>query len=343
MRLVSKKCPTNEKVNYDSTVKKVYAAWNVNKKVRRNSTSGGVFSLLAQKILKKDGIVVGVKWTNNFEAVHCVIDSDSDIHLLNGSKYVQSQTNNIYQKVKKYLQQGRFVLFSGTPCQNHALRSFLNKDYDNLFQIDVVCHGVPSQAMLQRHLKEINVNKRKIVNICLRFKNPWWDYSSVRIDYDDLSFYQKYTVDDSFFTLFNLGFSLRNSCHVCKYACSHRYSDITLADYWGYSPKKYKMRDYLKGTSLILINTNKGNQIFEQIKEKLIYDISNLDQAKKSNKCLSEPFHLLEKETQDFWRDYENGMSVDDLCKKYVPNPYTVPRFIWIRRLIKKNKWVLKR
>lgn len=341
--LCQNRCPSNAKVTRDSTVKKVYAAWNINKRVRRNSTSGGVFSLMAQKILQKDGIVVGVKWTDNFEAAHCVVDCESDIHLLNGSKYVQSQTYNIYQTVKKYLQEGRVVLFSGTPCQNHALRSFLNKDYDNLFQIDVVCHGVPSKAMLQRHLKEINTNKRKITNICLRFKNPWWDYSSVRIDYDDLSFYQKYTVDDSYFTLFNLGFSLRHSCHICKYACSHRYSDITLADYWGYSPKKYEMRDYLKGTSLVLINTDKGNQIFEQIKEKLIYDISDLNQAKKSNKCLSAPFQLPEKETQGFWLDYENGMSVDNLCKKYVPNPYKIPKFIWIRRLIQKNKWVLKR
>lgn len=342
--ICQKKCPANDVTNVESNVKKVYAVWNKNKTVRKKSTSGGVFTLLAESILKKGGIVAGVKWNGNFLAEHCIIDTYSDIYLFNGSKYVQSNTKNIYYKVKDALQAGQKVLFSGTPCQNHALISFLGKKYANLYQIDVVCHGVPSAEMLNKYLNEVtNKGAKKVKNIRLRYKNPYWDYCSVKIDFTDGSFYSKYTVEDSFYTLFNIGYSLRESCHTCKYTNLHRQGDVTLADFWGYRPKNFKMRDFLKGTSLILINSTKGQELFNTIKTSICYEQSTINQAQKGNRSLSQPFEINPSEKKAFWNDYEQGMSVMSLCKKYVPNPYKIPKLLWLRRIKARYGWAVKR
>lgn len=337
------KCPANIEQETDNTVKDVYAAWNKNKTVRGRSTSGGIFGLLSEKVISDGGMVAGVRWTDDFHAQHYMIDFAEDITLLNGSKYVQSNTKDIYFQVKTALANGKEVLFSGTPCQNHALRSFLGKGYDNLYQIDLVCHGVPSYEMLERYLNKRKEVDKTISNIRLRYKNPYWDYCSVRIDFTDGSKYEKYTVDDSYFTLFNIGYSLRDRCRRCKYTNTHRYSDITLADFWGYSPKNFKMHDFLKGTSLILVNSDRGDKILNSIKNNLVIEPSTIDKAISGNKALEMPFSPPQSDVNNFWSDYENQMSVDDLCKKYVPHPFVIPNHLWLRRLKKKYKWVLKR
>lgn len=342
--LCQRKCPANQMTDLEQNVRQVYAAWNKNRKVRKRSTSGGVFSLFAESILNDGGFVSGVKWTENFNAEHCIIDKAADLPLLNGSKYVQSNTADIYLKVKSALEDGRKVLFSGTPCQNHALKMFLGKEYNSLYYIDLVCHGVPSYEMLKRYLLERSNNGQKTVsNVQFRYKNPHWDYCYVRVDFTDGTHYKKYTVDDSYFTIFNIGYSLRDRCRECKYTSTHRYGDITLADFWGYRPYKFKMRDFNKGTSLILINSEKGQSLFDLIDENLIYEKSTIDQAIKGNKALKMPFPPPQDDVNNFWIDYENGMKVDALCKKYVPNPFTLPDLLWLRRLKAKYFGVIKK
>ncbi|NLK92419.1 MAG: 4Fe-4S binding protein [Bacteroidales bacterium] len=341
--LCSARCPANAKPINSCNVNKVYAAWNKNKQVRANSSSGGVFNIIAEKIISDFGVVAGAKWTNNFHPEHCLIENKEKLFLLNGSKYVQSDTANIYSEVKDALKKGKNVLFSGTPCQNHALKSYLGKEYNNLYQIDLVCHGVPSYDMLCRHICEIKSSINKVVDIKFRYKNPYWDYCSVKIDFTDGSSYVKYTSDDSYFTLFNIGYSLRDSCRQCKYTNTYRYGDITLGDYWGYSPNSSKMRDFQKGISLILVNSLKGEEILDRIKGDLIIEPSTLNQAIKGNRSLKMPFSPPEGEVNEFWIDYENGMTVDELCKKYVPTPYVVPKLLWLRRLKRKYKWVIKK
>jgi coenzyme F420-reducing hydrogenase beta subunit len=316
-------------------VQQVYAAWNKNKKVRKRSTSGGMFTLLAESILRDGGVISGVKWMDYFSAGHYMTDNSADLPVLNGSKYVQSNTADIYSKVKSALDDERKVLFSGTPCQNHALKMFLGKEYSNLYQIDFVCHGVPSYEMLKRYLSERSYNGLKTVsNVRFRYKNPYWDYCFVKVDFTDGTHYMKYTVDDSYFTIFNIGYSLRDICRHCKYTSTNRYGDITLADFWGYRPDNFKMRDFNKGTSLVLINSEKGQFLFDSIdNENLVCEKSTIDRAIRGNKALKMPFSPPQNDVDSFWIDYESGMTVDALCKKYVPDLIALPNLLWLRRL----------
>ena len=146
------KCPSNLEKQCRSTVQEVYAAWNHDKKVRKESSSGGIFTLIAEKLLEEGGVVAGVAWDEQFHPHHVMCDNVNDLEKLRGSKYSQSNTGDIYRIIKHELSTGRKVLFSGTPCQNAALKSYLGKDYYNLFMVDLVCHGVPSNKILDDYL-----------------------------------------------------------------------------------------------------------------------------------------------------------------------------------------------
>ncbi len=336
------KCPANQPINREANVIQTYAAWNKNKMVRRRSSSGGLFSVFAEKILNEGGIVVGVA-LQNLEAKHIIITSISELPALNGSKYVQSKTGNIYINIKKYLDSGKKVLFSGSPCQIHAMKQFLGKEYDNLILIDVICHGVPSLTMLHKHIKEVSGN-RKAKEIKFRYKDPYWDYSFVKIDYEDGgASYQQFTVDDDYFHLFNIGFSIRNSCHECHYTSTHRQGDITLADYWGYRAHDIKMNNYLSGISLVLVNSDKGEMLLDSIKSKLKIETTSLDNAKRGQKCLSEPFKLPDKALKAFWEDYNIGMPISKLSQKHYPKKFIRPNLMWLRHLKARFYWIIKK
>ncbi len=336
-----KKCPINQPIEQQETVQNTYAAWNKDIVVRKRSSSGGVFSVLAKHILSNGGIVVGVA-LQGLEAKHIVVSELSKLSLLNGSKYVQSNTGTIYKKVKDYLESGKTVLFSGTPCQVHAIKQFLGKEYENFFGVDVVCHGVPSLTMLHKHLKEIG-GERKIKDIRFRYKDPYWDYSFVRVEYDDGKTYQQLTVDDDYFHLFNIGFSIRHSCHECHYTSTHRQGDITLADFWGYRAHNFNMNNYFRGISLILINSEKGKKLLSLVKSDLQIETASLEMAKRGNKCLVEPFKLPDDKLKQFWEDYNNDMSVLELGKKHYPKKFVRPKFLWLRHIKSKYFWIIKR
>jgi len=221
--LCRNKCPSNVFQATETNVKKVYVSWNKDKKIRKNSSSGGIFTEIAKKIIEQGGVVCGVAWNEEFHPHHILVNRTKDISKLQGSKYSQSITGDIYKLIKEKLDKGILILFSGTPCQNAALKSFLGKNYQNLYSIDLVCHGVPSNKMLDNYLF---LFEKDIQNVRLRHKDPFWDYSFVRIDFKDGTKYQKLTIEDDYFNLFNVGFTLRNSCHNCQYANTNRKGDI---------------------------------------------------------------------------------------------------------------------
>lgn len=337
--LCKSRCPSNSQIPTGNNVQNVYAAWNRNNEIRGTSSSGGIFYLLSNFVIDKGGVVAGVAWNKRNHPQHILIDNVDDIGLLQGSKYSQSNTQNIYAEIKELLQSGRIVLFSGTPCQNIALKSYLGKEYCNLVNIDLVCHGVPSNRMLDDYYNMFN---RKVDKVRLRYKDPWWDYCFVRLDFEDGSKYQALTIEDDYFNLFNIGFSLRESCHNCKYANTHRYGDITLADFWGFKAHNFKTRDYNKGTSCVLINSEKGKRLFDAIKDFSFYEESTLDEAINGNKCLKEPFKVDKIVLDQFWRDYESGMNIHKLNKKYCAGTFQLPKFMTLRRLVRKYRWLLK-
>jgi coenzyme F420-reducing hydrogenase beta subunit len=334
------KCPANSNENYNE-IKEVYACWTKNSKERKKSTSGGMFSELSRYVLQQNGCVVGVQWSKNFTPEHIIVHGLEDLDKLKGSKYAQSNVGNIYIKVKDVLIDGKTVLFSGTPCQVAALRSFLGKEYDNLFCVDLVCHGVPSSKMLSNYYRE--VHSGILNNVSLRYKDPYWDYSYVKIDFDDGYHYQELTLNDSYFNLFNIGYSLRNSCHSCKYTSTNRVGDITLADFWGYLPNSMEAVSYNRGTSCVLLNTEKGKMLFSAMKNKVYSEKSTIEKAVQGNKCLKEPFTLDNNLLRSFWRDYEDGFSLKDLNEKYCADTFKLPSLMPIRRLYNKFRWVIKR
>lgn len=338
----AKKCPANQIIDRSINVKKTYAAWNKNRVIRKSSSSGGIFSVLAERILSEGGVVVGVA-LQNLEARHIIVSSMSELSALYGSKYVQSYTGDVYKQVKVQLEIGKKVLFSGTPCQIHAIRQFLEKDYDNLICVDVICHGVPSLSMLHKHIAEVS-RERKAKDIKFRYKDPYWDYSYVRVEYADNGVpYQRLTVDDDYFHLFNISFSIRQSCHECHYACTHRQGDITLADYWGYRAHNFKMNNYFGGISLILVNSYKGQKLLDDVTSELKIEHASLENAKCGQKCLSEPFRLPSEDLEAFWKDYRSGMTIRELSEKYYNNKFVRPKFLWLRHLKSKYIWIVKK
>ena len=337
--LCQSSCPSNIIHDKTKSIKKVYAAWNKNKYVRKKSTSGGVFTLLAEAILKQDGLVCGVAWDESHLPRHIIIKDFHDIDLLNGSKYSQSITGCIYSKVKEALDRNITVLFSGTPCQNSALSNFLGKEYSNLYQLDLICHGVPSNIMLEKYYSSF---RKEIKAVNLRYKDPYWDYTFVKIDFNDGSFYKNLTIDDDYFNLFNIGYSIRNSCQSCRYTNTYRMGDITLADFWGFKAHSFKTIDYNKGTSCILINSEKGQKLFDLVNKNLYFEESTIEKAIAGNKCLKEPFKVDEDKKKHFWDDYESGLSVHELCAKYCERRFNLPNHLNIRRFANQFRWIFK-
>lgn len=341
--LCVQKCTENNPLLQISHKQKVYAAMNRNKLVRKNSTSGGIFSLLAQEIIRQGGLVFGIKWDNKFNTCYCCVDNTNDLDLLYGSKYIQCVPNKIYKKVKQVLNEGKTVLFSSTPCQVSALNNYLKKPYQRLYTVDLVCHGVPSYDIFEKHLKEITDGNLDLVEkVSLRYKDPCWSYSSVKIDLKGRKNYLKLTMEDPFFNLFNFNYSLRESCHNCRYTTVERQGDITLSDFWGYVPKNFKTRDFDRGISCVLVNNEKGEDLFDKVKRSAIYEESNVDDAKRANKSLSKPFEA-PCDVADFWNDYEKGISITELNAKYIVKPFVIPKFLWLRRIKRKYKWIFRR
>lgn len=241
-----------------------------NDEVRRGSSSGGVFYLLAQKFIEEKGYVCGAVFDENLKLHHIVSNSIADVEKMRGSKYFQSNTEKIYKEIRILLAKGESVLFSGTPCQVAALYSFLGDEYSNshLFTIDILCHGVPSQYCFDKYISE-NHNK-PIENVNFRDKRYGWRADSITVEYCDGERYRGDMKEDLLIPkdTFELGFQhnimLRKSCSNCKYCDFPRCGDITLGDFWGISKIDATQSDN-KGTSLVYLNNERGEKLFNEI------------------------------------------------------------------------------
>lgn len=265
-------CPSlNLKAIYPQTsenmdeVPKTYAAINTDEKIRKDSSSGGIFHLLASKCIEQGGIVFGAGFDEDWEVCHQSAKTKEDLAKLRVSKYLQSRVEDTFRQVQKELKTGRQVLFSGTPCQCAALKQFLKKDYENLFLVDFICHGVPSPAVWRKYLA-LRANKKEIRRISFRNKNLSWERYLLAIFFENAN---KYLAADLTQDLYLQGFLqniyLRPSCHACKFCRANRPTDITLADFWGVKEECPEMYDG-KGTSLVFIHSPKGEKAFADIK-----------------------------------------------------------------------------
>lgn len=263
---------------------KCYAVW-ANDEIRKKSASGGAFSLLANYVLKQDGYVCGAAWDENFNVEHIVIHSAQELHKLQGVKYIQSTTAKTYSEIKENLRGGKLVLFVGTPCQVAGLKAYLQKEYENLITVDLVCHGAPSRGVWRRYIKEIAGDKQ-ITRIQFRNKAYGWK-QCLELHFSDGSVYRNVPPMDVFYETFFILLNTRESCHNCLFAKIPRQGDLTIGDGWECDPS---MNDG-KGTSEILINNEKGSKIFEAIKPQIMkFEDFDLEQAISGNVALTRPF-----------------------------------------------------
>ena len=273
-------CPILHKSEVDNNPI-AYACFNKDEEVRRESSSGGIFTLIATNIIEDNGVVFGARFNDLFEVEHNYIESVEDIKVFRGSKYVQSKMGYTFTKVKKFLEDGRKVLFSGTPCQVGGLKSFLGKEYENLICIDIICHGVPSPLAWNKYRNEVS-NGKKITDVSFRDKTYGWKDYSFRMDFEDGTRYFEKGTENKYIKGFIGDIYLRNSCYQCKFKTLHRQSDLTLADFWGIENINADMDDR-KGTSFIIVNSKKGNQILQKIIEQIEAEKVDLEQSIKYN------------------------------------------------------------
>ena len=243
----------------------IYSAINKNTGIREKSSSGAVFCELARWVIEQGGVVFGAKFNNQWNVVHGHTETLGGISDFLGSKYVQSSMGNEFEKVQKYLKTDRYVLFSGTPCQIEGLKVFLGKSYEKLITVDFICHGVPSPSVWRKYIAEVSKG-RKISSISFRDKTDGWLKFSLNVKFADGSNYRQNQLNDLFMKGFLQDIYLRPSCYECRFKGIERDSDITLADFWGVQEILPEMFDD-KGTSLVLIHSNRGKIIWDSIKK----------------------------------------------------------------------------
>lgn len=327
-----KACPVLNKLE-NSNRPVAYAAYNKDYNVRKQSSSGGIFSLLANYIIECGGVVFGAAFDNNFFVNHIKIEEKCEIEKLRSSKYVQSNIGNVYKECKEILETGKIVLFTGTPCQINGLYTYLNKQYENLYTQDVICHGVPSPKVWEKYL-EYRKNKdagNNLINVNFRSKRKGWRLYELEFKYKNLIHRNEHN-SDVYMRAFLRNISLRESCYNCFAKSKQRISDITLGDFWGINNISKKMNDD-NGVSLVLINTKKGRELFEKINKNIVYEETDYDESIKYNKS------LFESSVKSINSDmFFNGLSVNSFDDKFIIKSGIKDKIKHVLYLLKREK-----
>jgi len=276
--LCEKVCPMQRKAEVKNDPQ-AYACRNKDESVRLLSSSGGLFTLIAGQIISNRGVVFGASFNHDFTVSHSYVETMENLEGLRGSKYVQSKIGDTYKQIKGFLSQGQLVLFSGTPCQIGGLKAYLQNDYEKLFCVDIICHGVPSPEVWQKYVAYREKRaKSPTRRISFRRKDEGWKRFSVSFSFENNTEYLQTLDKDLYMQAFLRDICLRPSCHACNFKTLHRQSDITLADFWGIQHILPEMDDD-KGTSLLLLNSNSGKKMFECIKNQIVYQEVGIIQA----------------------------------------------------------------
>jgi coenzyme F420-reducing hydrogenase beta subunit len=267
----------------NATTKASYCAYNKNDEILKDSSSGGIFWLLVQYILRKNGVVYGAV-ADGFSVFHRRGSSIEDCMAFRKSKYLQSNIQNTYTEARSDLQNGIYVLYTGTPCQIAGLFSFLGKTYNNLITCDVVCHGVPSKFAFDKWLYDLEKTKGATpVSMVWRDKINGWKPNYLTYKFSDGSVWSAPSQQNLFQKAFLDNLYLRPSCYSCRYARLPRIADISLADFWGYSGL-LKEKNCNKGLSIVIVSTDKGLEFIEELKEGAVIEPVNLDLVKRCSR-----------------------------------------------------------
>lgn len=333
--LCEKVCPIIN-INQKQNQPIAYACYNLNETIREESSSGGIFSLLSEWILDKNGVVFGAAFNDEFLVQHTYIENMSDLKKFRGSKYLQSLINDTYKKAKEFLDNGRYVLFTGTPCQIEGLMSYLGKKYEKLYTQDIICHSNPSPKVWKKYLEYLEKQSNsKLENVNFRDKSlEGWSNYHLKAKFKTGSEYNSIHSKDKYMKIFLNSLSSRESCYECHFRKLNRVSDITLADFWGIDNILPKMNDE-KGTSLVIINSYKGKELFDAIQKDIKCENVDINAALKYNPAMINSPQK-NKNREKFFCNLDT-MEFDELVKKYVP------RTNILQKVKNKCKKILKR
>lgn len=254
-----------------------FACYNKNEKIRFKSSSGGVFSLIANAVLKSNGVVYAVVYDEKFNAFYRRITNVAELENSYGSKYVEAILGNTFIKVKEDLEDGYSVLFIGTPCHCEGLMSFLVKNYDSLLCVDFICHGMPSKRVWRTYIENEAQKSPKIKKINMRSKDKDWKEYGLKISTEKGIDKFESKVDNVFLRGFLRDLYLRPSCHECRFKGIERKTDITIGDFWG-ALELLEYEKYKDGISVVIVHSNKGLDCMASIKENLVtFDVTTDD------------------------------------------------------------------
>ncbi len=306
----------------------VHAVWHLDAKIRRQSSSGGAFSAVAESILSLGGVVVGAAFDPAMTVRHVLVEQREDLSRLRGSKYVQSEIDPaLYKRIATQLAQGRHVLFSGTPCQVAGLGRFLGDAHPTFYCCDLACMGVPSPGWFRAYLDSLRRRVHAVDAVAFRDKRRGWKRLIMRMRWSDGRVRRVDYRDDVFLAAFHNRYSLRPCCYACRFATPNRVGDLTLADYWGVSGQypEYDRED--KGTSLVLVNSKKGRDLLGVCRSRIFCGDGDLDHAIAGNPVLARPSPR-PPERDTFYDDVAR-MNLRQLQKQYRLRP----RRFWRRCL----------
>ena len=331
--LCEKVCPVINQ--YDArTPLNVYAAKNYDDEVRHQSSSGGIFTLLAEQTIKDDGVVFGACWDKEWDVKHDYIDNISDLQKFRSSRYLQSVIGDNYLKAEQFLKTWRKVMFTGTPCQIAGLKHFLRKEYDNLLAVEVICHSVPSSGVWQQYLTTrlhtLKWEKSDIRNISFRDKKTGWKTYSFVIENENGNILTELSSKNAFMRGFLADLYTRPSCHACPAKQLRSGSDITLGDFWGIESLMPEIDDD-KGVSAIIVNSDKGKQVLHNIDVEL-HEVQYSELTKR-NPALVKSFPITSKRTEFF---KEDGFTFEEKVKRLAKKPFSMKTLVYriVRKII---------
>lgn len=315
--LCEKVCPVAKPLRseYEPSM---YAIQNKDEKIRRESTSGGGFSLIADWVLDREGVVIGAAFDSHFCVIHCTEDQKGKISRFRGSKYVQSHTGDIYRKARQYLRNGKWVCFSGTPCQINGLKKFLDKEYEKLVTVDLACRGVTSPLFLKKYLLYLKEKESaEITDVLFREKYYGYGFSTMKVGFSDGTCIRSGMETNIFLRSFFLDLNTRESCHSCRFKTVKRISDFTLFDGWHAGRFSGDMDDD-KGTTICMVQSEKGAAIFDNIRKGCRYAEVPLDQVVALDGRMLVNSVDPNPRREEFFCDIHK-MSIPEIQQKYYP------------------------
>lgn len=327
-------CPLRKPSGAQNVTVEAYAAYAKNQEIREESSSGGIFSLLAKEILAQNGVVFGAAFDDGFLVHHIKAEQAHQLQQLRGSKYLQSRTENTFAEAKASLKAGRTVLYAGTPCQIAGLKSYLGREYENLYTADILCHGVPSSRLWKNYVKlQEEAHGAEICGVSFRKKTAGWKHYSVELKFRNGMVYSSVFTEDPYMRAFLADVCLRPSCHACQFKSIPHGADITIGDAWGVGKILPDMDDD-RGTSVVIINSQQGQKLWERIVTEMECGGANIDRLVRRKSDARKPV-AVHPGRKRFFRAVEAGASLEELDRIAQRRP--------LRKLIAKGKKMVKK